>query len=997
MSAKRFSIAVDHSRDVFLTDFSKQTLKDRYLLPGESYQDLFARVACTYADDKAHAERLYQYMSLLWFMPATPVLANGGTTRGLPISCFLNEVEDNLEGIVGTWNENVWLASSGGGIGTYWGNVRAVGESIGARGESSGIMPFLKVMDSQTLAVSQGSLRRGSAAVYLDVSHPEIEEFIEMRRPTGGDTNRKSLNLHHAVVIPDVFMHAVEKGETWNLVSPKNGAILKTLDARALWVRLLTARIETGEPYFLFVDTVNKHIPEHHKVNNLEVKTSNLCLTGDTRIVTTSGIKTLQELFDSQEEFSVVSDLRTLEGAKTVVGASTLPRAVRYPDYGVGTYPSSKVVKIQSDAPIYSITTAMGRTLSGTADHQVMTPQGWRKIIDLQAEDEICVQSGEGIWTENRALPAESQNVVVKRMHDSFLPPSEWSAELGELLGWLIGDGYIATGANHPSFVFGDKEEHLLPYFQEILEKWFPGRTCVSRSANCPHLIVTSKPAGDFFQSLGVKVVRSDKKTVPAALFSAPRDAVRGFLRGIFSSDGMVVRCRDAGQVGLGSTAREMLEGVQILLGNFGINSTIYFRKGHSKTLLPSSNREVMKEYKTKPAWELRIGKANRNRFMEEIGFIHSYKQDNLIDFASQQTKRGAYRDRFTDRVVSVDVDGFADVFDIHVAESHSFIANGIVVHNCNEITLFTGRDHHGEMRTAVCCLSSLNLDTYMSWKDTPKFIEDVMRFLDNVLQDFIDRAPPSMAAAIYSATQERSVGLGVMGFHSFLQSQGVPFESPSAIAWNKKIFKHIQDRVEAADRVLADERGPCPDAEEAGFHKRFSNKTSIAPTASISIICGGVSPCIEPWPANVFTQKTLSGSFPVRNTYLSAVLNKYGKNTKDTWDSIVANKGSVQHLEFLTDWEKATFKTAIELDQNFIIRLAADRQPFIDQGQSVNLFFPADTTKKELHEAHMRAWKSGLKGLYYCRSLSVQRAEVVSEKIPAKNANDGEVCEVCQ
>jgi len=591
MRAKPFTIAVDHSRDALLTDFSKQTLKDRYLLPGESYQNLFARVACAYADDKAHAERLYHYMSLLWFMPATPVLANGGTTRGLPISCFLNEVEDNLEGIVGTWNENVWLASSGGGIGTYWGNVRAVGESIGARGESSGIMPFLKVMDSQTLAVSQGSLRRGSAAVYLDVSHPEIEEFIEMRRPTGGDPNRKSLNLHHAVVIPDAFMHAVEKGEAWHLVSPKDGAVLKTVDARGLWIRLLTARIETGEPYFLFVDTVNKNIPSHHKKLDLLVSTSNLC----------------------------------------------------------------------------------------------------------------------------------------------------------------------------------------------------------------------------------------------------------------------------------------------------------------------------------------------------------------------------------------------------------------------NEVVLFTGRDHRDEMRTAVCCLSSLNLDTYMEWKDTPKFIEDVMRFLDNVLQDFIDRAPPSMSAAIYSATRERSVGLGVMGFHSFLQSQGVPFESPSAIAWNKIIFKHIHERVEAADKVLADERGPCPAAAEAGFHKRFSNKTAIAPTASISIICGGVSPCIEPWPANVFPQKTLSGSFPVRNVYLTALLAKYGKNTKDTWDSIVANKGSVQHLDFLDVWEKATFKTAVELDQNFIIRHAADRQPFIDQGQSVNLFFPADTTKKELHEAHLKAWKSGLKGLYYCRSLSVQRAEVVSEKIPAKNPNDGETCEVCQ
>lgn len=591
MSAKPFTIAVDHSRDALLTDFSKQTLKDRYLLPGERYQDLFARVACAYADDKAHAERLYHYMSLLWFMPATPVLANGGTTRGMPISCFVNEVEDNLEGIVGTWNENVWLASSGGGIGTYWGSVRAVGESIGARGESSGIMPFLKVMDSQTLAVSQGSLRRGSAAVYLDVSHPEIEEFIEMRRPTGGDPNRRSLNLHHAIVVTDSFMRAVEKGASWDLVSPKDGSVLKTLDARALWIRMLTARIETGEPYLMFVDAVNQNIPEHHKQLNLSVKTSNLCI-------------------------------------------------------------------------------------------------------------------------------------------EIFLP---------------------------------------------------------------------------------------------------------------------------------------------------------------------------------------------------------------------------------------------------------------------------TGRDHLNKMRTAVCCLSSLNLATYIDWKDNPKFIEDIMRFLDNVLQDFIDRAPPSMAAAAYSATRERSVGLGVMGFHSFLQSQGVPFESPSAIAWNKKIFKHIHERTESADKILAHERGSCLDAAEVGVHRRFSNKTAIAPTASISIICGGVSPCIEPWPANVFTQKTLSGSFPVRNIYLTALLAKYGKNTKDTWDSIVANKGSVQHLDFLDDWEKATFKTAVELDQNFIIRHAADRQPFIDQGQSINLFFPADTTKKELHEAHMKAWKSGLKGLYYCRSLSVQRAEIVSEKVPAKNANDGETCEVCQ
>ena len=588
MSAK---IITDPTRDALLTEHGKQTLTDRYLLPGETYQGLFARVSSAYADDAAHAQRLYGYMSRLWFMPATPVLANGGTDRGLPISCYLNTVEDNLESIVGTWNENVWLASGGGGIGTNWSNVRAVGEKVGARGESSGIVPFLKVMDSQTLAVSQGSLRRGSAAVYLHVSHPEIEEFIEIRRPTGGDVNRRCLNLHHSVVVPDAFMRAAEAGEPWNLVSPKDGAVIKTVDARSLWVRILTARVEMGEPYIMFEDTVNRAIPAHHKLLGLEVSTSNLC----------------------------------------------------------------------------------------------------------------------------------------------------------------------------------------------------------------------------------------------------------------------------------------------------------------------------------------------------------------------------------------------------------------------QEIYLFTGDDYNDKKRTAVCCLSSLNLDTYMEWKDDPLFIEDVMRMLDNVLQDFIDRAPEAISAAIYSARMERSVGLGVMGFHSFLQSQGVPFESPSAIAWNKKIFKHIHEKVEAADTVLADERGSCPDAAEVDMKKRFSNKTAIAPTASISIICGGASPCIEPWSANVFAQKTLSGTSIVRNAHLRKVLESYGQDTREVWDGIVAHKGSVQHLDFLTDWEKDTFKTAIEIDQNWVIRHAADRQPFIDQGQSVNLFFPADVEKRHLNQVHMKAWKAGVKGLYYCRSMSIQRAEVVSEKVAAQNPNNGEECEVCQ
>ena len=565
---RRFDVQIDESRDALLTEFGKETLTDRYLLPGEKYQDLFARVADYFADDGDHAQRLYNYISNLWFMPATPVLSNGGTTRGLPISCYLNSVSDSLDGIVNTWNENVWLASKGGGIGTYWGNVRGIGEPVGLNGKTSGIIPFVRVMDSLTLAISQGSLRRGSAACYIDVTHPEIEEFLEIRKPSG-DFNRKALNLHHGVLVTDAFMEAVRNGEEFDLVSPRDGSVRKTVDARSLFQKLVETRLATGEPYIVFSDTVNRMMPKHHRELGLKVSTSNLCA----------------------------------------------------------------------------------------------------------------------------------------------------------------------------------------------------------------------------------------------------------------------------------------------------------------------------------------------------------------------------------------------------------------------EITLPTGIDHLGNDRTAVCCLSSLNLEKWDEWSGDKQFIEDIMRFLDNVLQDYIDRAPDQMARAKYSAMRERSVGLGVMGFHSFLQAKSIGFESPMAKVWNLKMFKHISAKAEEASLVLAQERGPCPDAAETGAMERFSCKMAIAPTASISIICGGTSACIEPIPANIYTHKTLSGSFIVKNPYLEKILDKKSKNSTNIWNSILERGGSVQHLDFLTAEEKAAFKTSFEIDQRWLLEFAADRAPYIDQAQSLNLFIPADVDKWDLMMLHFQAWEKGIKSLYYLRSKSVQRA----------------------
>ncbi|MCA1516257.1 ribonucleoside-diphosphate reductase subunit alpha [Bradyrhizobium sp. NBAIM01] len=593
-SPKPSELTLDRSRDYLLTSFGKLTLNDRYLLAGEGFQDMFARVSCAFADDVAHAQRLYDAMSRLWFMPATPVLSNGGTTRGLPISCFLNSVSDSLEGIVGTWNENVWLASNGGGIGTYWGNVRSIGEKVKG-GVTSGIIPFIHVMDGLTLAISQGSLRRGSAAAYLDIHHPEIEEFLEIRKASG-DFNRKSLNLHHGINVTDEFMHAVRAGTAFALRSPKTNEIVREIDARQLWQRILENRLQTGEPYLLFIDTVNRALPKHQRELGLRVSTSNLC----------------------------------------------------------------------------------------------------------------------------------------------------------------------------------------------------------------------------------------------------------------------------------------------------------------------------------------------------------------------------------------------------------------------SEIALPTGLDHRGKERTAVCCLSSVNLEAWDQWNEEAGFIEDIMRFLDNVLTHFITVAPDGMKRARYAALRERSVGLGVMGFHSFLQAKGIPMESVLAKSFNLNMFRKIRRDADAASVALARERGSCPDALERGVMARFSHKMAIAPTASISIICGGTSACVEPIPANIYTHKTLSGAISVRNPHLTKVLTAKSADTSAIWQSIIAHEGSVAHLDILSEQEKAIFRTAFEIDQRWIVELAADRAPFICQSQSINLYLAADVDKWDLHMLHWTAWERGLKSLYYCRSKSISRAAFAGNVSAGDNSaqlqhTDYEECLACQ
>ena len=586
---------INYDRDNYLSEFSHKTLKDRYLIEGEtSPQDAFARAAKAFSDDDAHAQRLYDYASKLWFMFSTPILSNGGTTRGLPISCFLNYVEDSREGLTGHYTENAFLSSVGGGVGGSWSDVRSVGSTTSNGSESTGVIPFMKVVDAEMLAFSQGVTRRGSYAAYLDISHPEVEEFLDVRKPTGGDVNRKSVNLHHGVLIDDKFMDIIEQAtrvegfdDSWDLIDPHSKKVIKTVSAKTLWVKLIQNRVETGEPYIMFKDTVQAALPQFQKDLGLQVHHSNLC----------------------------------------------------------------------------------------------------------------------------------------------------------------------------------------------------------------------------------------------------------------------------------------------------------------------------------------------------------------------------------------------------------------------SEITLATTPD-----RTAVCCLSSVNLEEYDEWKDNPQFINDLVRMLDNVITYFCDAAPAQLFRAVASAKAERSIGLGAMGFHAYLQRHNIPFESAMAKSRNNKMFGFIKGEAENATRELAVERGPCPDGASAGV--RNAHLLAVAPNASSSIICGNTSPSIEPYRANAFTQKTKSGSSLLKNEYLEHALQEIGQDTDDVWKSIITNGGSVQHLEFLDDYTKDVFKTAVEIDQRWVIEMAADRQEKICQSQSLNIFFPSNVSKQELHAIHMMAWKKKVKTLYYLRSEALKRAETVSDEVLRQyifDSIDDEGCLACE
>jgi ribonucleoside-diphosphate reductase alpha chain len=886
--------------------------------------ELFHDAAYGYGSRPELAARIEEYATKGWFMFASPVLSN--VKQGLPISCFLSYVPDTVDGLIQHQSEFAYMSVMGGGVGGHWSDVRGA-DTV----KAPGIIPFMKVLDAEQESFRQGRTRKGSYASYLDVSHPEIEEFLGVRTPSGGDANRKCLNMNIGVNISDNFMDAVISGKEWDFICPHTGEKRGSTPARKLWEAILETRFRTGEPYLHFIDTSNDWLNQWQKQKGLKIRGSNLCMAGSDRVVTSRGYLTAKELYEQGGELEVFD--------------------------GVHMQKATEMRLIEKDVPTYKITLKNGLTHTVTGYHKIKTDRGETPCQDLKVGDRVHIQSNKGLFGTTS-------------MEDEAF-----------LLGL-----YQADGTQHKDIIMLDLWEDdfdLVDEIEERFERVHHKYGCDTVALRNQTGIVGTKVVGAAkFHNCTVNQSTVAKKRLASKTLKKALDFTKGevpywiweadeatqwqYIRGLFYADGCVSLASSRGEpiyLSISNVNKDFLNDLHLLLRNLGLPFALHMGREAGFSSLPDG-KGGYKDYPTQTCYRLVCGSKNAALLFEE--------KTGFLTRRGVQIENRKWRDnsRKVSEVIAVEYVEHQDVYCLTVdSETHLFVANGVITHNCSEILECTD-----ENRSAVCCLSSLNLEMWDEWKDTG-IVEDLIEFLDDVLQSFIDRckARDILHKARYSAEMERSLGLGTMGFHSLLQKKNIPFEGVAAIGLNRKIFKTISERAKESSRRLAKERGEPQDLVGSG--RRNANLIAIAPNSNSSILLG-TSPSIEPWSANEFVSRTRAGVFLERNKYLAKLLDQKGLK----WEDCVI-EGSVQQCEHLTEAEKAVFKTAFELDQAWLLEHAAKRQEFICQGQSLNLFIGKGYSRTQFSKLHIRAWESGLKTLYYCRVDPKTQAKITIQK----------------
>ena len=916
---EHLGILIDTSLDATIPEqgFSMLTRRGFYKKEWEnSPQEGFARAATCYSfGDYEFAQRMYEYAANGWYVNASPVLSNAQeiewptfnkdqfeeagdwleenvTAEGLPISCFLLKIPDTKEGLVESSMEAKWLSMMGGGVG-IWASQRSPDE------KSTGVMAHMSGYDADCLAYKQSGSRRGSMAAYLDIDHPEIMQFIDMRNPVGGDQNKKCFNLNNAVNINDKFMQAVIKGEDYELIDPKHGPTGRFLSAREVWEKIMVLRFETGGPYLMGKDTVNRKIPEWIKNPHYTVGQSNLCVAPETTILTKKGYQQISKLKDKEvevwngKEWSEVTVRKTGEDQKLI-------KVVTKDGYELECTPYHKFYKVVRD-PVKLKT----------------------KIYEVQAKE---LRSGDKL---------------IK--FDLPVIDGEKELENAYVNGFFTGDGCDYKNMQI-IYLYGEKRKLSHLFDRTLFNSW-------SAQENQDREVLISR---------GNKLEK--KFFVPSCEYSIKSRL--DWFAGLLDSDGTVVRNSKTQGFQIGSINKEFLKEVQLMLQTLGVQSKVTKNVDKGIRMLPLNDGSGENgEFLCQEAFRLLLGNTDLNK-LQDLGLV----THRLATTDHRPNRECSHFIKVTEVIDEGRVD---DTYCFTEPKRHMGMFNGMLTGQCSEITLWTS-----DRRTAVCCLSSLNLEKYDEWKDT-NIVQDLIRYLDNVLEYFIRLAPKELKRAVYSASKERALGMGTLGWHSYLQSKMIPFESGgfgSAVQHTNMIYGNIKKKAIEASKQLAKERGESPDC--AGSGMRNSHLLAIAPNASSASLVGA-SPSIEPWKDNAFMAEGRAGSFLIKNKYLEKVLEKYGKDDSETWKSIRGNNGSVQHLDFLTENEKAVFKTAVEISPMWIVEQAASRTPYICQSTSLNIFVPKDITLEEMSDIHMTAWTKGVPTMYYCRAEGADKADI--------------------
>ncbi|MBM3199302.1 ribonucleoside reductase class II [Candidatus Woesearchaeota archaeon] len=944
-----------------LTINAARVLERRYLLKDkdgkvvETPHEMFRRLAKAVAkaeknkDSAAKCEEgFYRILSNLEFLPNSPTLMNAGTSLGMLSACFVIPVSDSLDSIFEAVKTTALIQQAGGGTGFTFAHLRPKGDMVqSTKGVASGPVSFIRVFDTTTDVIKQGSKRRGANMGILNVDHPDITEFI-----TSKAKEDEFVNFNFSVGVNDKFMKAARKGKDYSLINPRTGAEVGKLNAAELFDMICMYAWRTGDPGLIFFDTINKKNPLVKNFGPIEA--TNPCISGDALISTDKGLERFEDIVNSNVKILVdnrvpikVSDGYTeqyiLMGDQNNV---SLREATATFDSGI-----KETLKL---------VTKSGYEVTATPDHKIMTTEGWVKMEDLSETHKVLIQCKEGKFNKDYNLPFIPDNLVIGKNGRAyrFNLPRKWSKELGQILGWLVGDGHFRTGKEHrAAWIFGKQDYPVMDYLKPLLENIYDGKpTEQLKLRGVKWITFHSKFFANFLLRLGVKPVLADEKEVPKSVFTAPKEVVIGFLQGLFTSDGTVNYVKNkSSYVRVTSKSEKLLKQVQLLLLNLGIKSRIYDRhKEPKKKFFYITVKGEQRDYTCDGRlFELEVSKDSAVKFLDEIGFLCG-RHDDKVSLLNSKTY---YSNYFIDKVKKVEGYGKTRVYDLTESLTHSFISNGIVVSNCGEVGLYPYES---------CNLGSINLakfvkDNKIDWDRLKEIVKVSTRFLDNVID--VNKYPIKEIEKV--SKDNRRIGLGVMGFAEMLIQLGIPYDSKDAVKTASKLMKFINSEAVKTSEELAKEKSEFPNFSKSSFKKKRRNVavTTIAPTGTISILAG-CSSGIEPLFAITFIRNVMGGTRLVEiNPYFENIAKERGFYSESLMGK-VARTGSVQKIEEVPEDVKRIFKTALDIDPEWHVRIQAAFQEYTENAVSKTINFPHESSVEDVKKAYLLAYKLGCKGI---------------------------------